>query len=103
MSMTLAVVNENQQVQYSPLAMLYHWENTRPTDTFLVQPSEGHYQPYYYAQVAGLGRRVARRLTELSLPAGSRIGIFAKNCAEWFVVDLGIMMAGHISVPIFAC
>lgn len=102
MSMTLAVVNENQQVQYSPLAMLYHWENTRPADTFLVQPSEGHYQPYSYAQVAGLARRVARRLTELSLPAGSRIGIFAKNCAEWFVVDLGIMMAGHISVPIFA-
>ena len=60
------------------------------------------YQPYSYAQVAGLARRVARRLTELSLPAGSRIGIFAKNCAEWFVVDLGIMMAGHISVPIFA-
>jgi len=86
----------------SPLSMLYHWEQSRGDDVFLTQPVDGEYYDYTWKQVANLARRVAKRLEEMALPVGSRIGIFSKNCAEWFITDLGIMMAGHISVPIFS-
>jgi long-subunit acyl-CoA synthetase (AMP-forming) len=29
------------------------------------------------------------------------VAILAKNCAEWFIVDLAIIMAGLVSVPIY--
>ncbi|MCQ8849185.1 long-subunit acyl-CoA synthetase (AMP-forming) [Alteromonas sp. 76-1] len=90
------------EVIKSPLSMLYHWEQTSGDDVFLTQPVNGEYQNYTWKQVGNLARRVAKRLEEMALPAGSRIGIFSKNCAEWFITDLGIMMAGHVSVPIFS-
>ena len=90
------------EVIKSPLSMLYHWEQSRGDDVFLTQPIKGEFHDYTWKQVANLARRVAKRLEERNLPDGSRIGIFSKNCAEWFITDLGIMMAGHISVPIFS-
>ncbi|MBU2977152.1 AMP-binding protein [Alteromonas sp. C1M14] len=100
--MKFPVVSENQNVKYTPLAMLYHWENTRPDDVYLTQPVDGEYKQYTFAQVADMARRIAAALALRKLSAGSRIGVFAKNCAEWFILDLGIMMAGHVSVPVFA-
>ncbi|EFK95564.1 AMP-binding protein, partial [sediment metagenome] len=34
-------------------------------------------------------------------PAGSRVAILGKNSAHWILADLAILMAGHISVPIY--
>ena len=90
------------EVIKSPLTMLYHWEQTRGDEVFLTQPIKGEYHDLTWKQVGEQARRVAARLREMGLPKGSRIGIFSKNCAEWFITDLGIMMAGHISVPIFS-
>ena len=63
----------------SPLSMLYHWEQSRGNDIFLTQPINGEYIDYTWTQVGDLARRVARRLKDLALPQGSRIGIFSKN------------------------
>ncbi len=95
-------IADNQQVLLTPLAMMYRWERERPDDIYMVQPLNGLYHSYSFTSVMDQARRVAARLQAMGLPAGSRIGIFAKNCVEWFITDLGIMMAGHISVPIFA-
>ncbi|MCW8090264.1 AMP-binding protein [Alteromonas sp. ASW11-130] len=86
----------------SPLERLYHWEQSRKDENYLSQPDQGEYRHYTWGQVADLARRVAARINERNLAPGSRIAIFAKNCAEWFITDLAIMMSGHISVPIFA-
>ncbi|GGW89753.1 AMP-binding protein [Alteromonas halophila] len=91
----------NQDIQ-SPLSMLYKWEQSRPDDVYLTQPIDGEYRPFTWADVGRQARQVAARLKSMDLEAGSRIGILSKNCAEWFITDLGIMMAGHVSVPIFA-
>jgi len=86
----------------SPLAMLYHWETHHANDLYLRQPIDGVMHDFTWAEFGQQVRRVAAGLIALDLPKGSRICIFSKNCAEWFITDLGIMMAGHVSVPIFA-
>jgi long-subunit acyl-CoA synthetase (AMP-forming) len=85
----------------SPVAMLAHWEKTTPNAIFLRQPINGVIKNYTWHDVSNQARRVAARLEEMALPPGSRICIFSKNCAQWFIADLGIMLAGHVSVPIF--
>ncbi|MBX2848825.1 MAG: AMP-binding protein [Acidiferrobacterales bacterium] len=86
----------------SPLEMLYHWEKTTPDTIYLRQPINGKYREYSWADTADQVRRVASELLSLDLETGSKVAILSKNCAEWFIVDLAIMMAGHISVPIYS-
>ena len=37
----------------------------------------------------------------LGLRENAHIGLISKNCREWIIADLAIMMAGYISVPFF--
>lgn len=85
----------------TPLAMLYHWENTNPNRTYLRQPINGVFQEYTWADTANLVRRVAASLKALGLQPGDHVAVLSKNCAEWFITDLAIMQAGLISVPIY--
>jgi long-chain acyl-CoA synthetase len=48
-----------------------------------------------------MARRMANGLKSLGLPPGSHIGMVSKNCREWIIADLAIMMAGFVSVPFF--
>ena len=87
------------EVITSPLSMLYHWEQAVGT-TYFLRSFNGEYHDYM-KQVAEQARKVAARLREFDFPQGSRMGIFQKLC-WWFIADLGIMMAGHVSIPIFS-
>ena len=90
------------EVTATPLECLYKWETTTPDSRCFVQPVNGENQEYDWKMVANTVRRIAYRLEAMQLEKGSRIAILAKNCAEWIMADLAIMMTGHISVPIFA-
>lgn len=85
----------------TPLDNLYHWEEFTPDKVYLRQPINGVYQNYTWAETANLVRRVAASLQSLNLNPGDHVAILSKNCAEWFIVDLAIMMAGLVSVPIY--
>ncbi len=37
----------------------------------------------------------------LGCAPGDRVALLAKNCAEWFISDLAMQMAGLISVPLY--
>ena len=37
----------------------------------------------------------------MGLRENAHIGLISKNCREWIIADLAIMMAGYISVPFF--
>jgi long-chain acyl-CoA synthetase len=86
----------------TPLEMLYKWEDEQAEHVYLRQPVAGVMREYTWGQVADQARRVAASLLALNLPQGSNIALLSKNCAEWFITDLAIMLAGHVSVPIYA-
>ncbi len=81
--------------------MFYHWEANAPNDIFLRQASNSHWHEYTWRQVAQQVRCLASFLAEQGYPAGSRIGLLSANSVDWFVADLAIMLAGHVSVPLY--
>ena len=54
-----------------------------------------------YAEADTEIRKIAAALKGFELEPASKIAILSKNCAEWIMADLAIMMAGHVSVPIY--
>ena len=85
----------------SPLEMFYQWEQQTPDKVYLRQPKQLVWTDYTWRQVADRIRRVASFLQSRNYPAGSRIGIWSANSMDWPIVDLAIMLSGHISVPIY--
>ena len=81
---------------------VYDHEAARADLVFLTQPlGGGQVADYTWAQVLDQSRRMAAHLKGLGLPPGSRIAMLAKNSAHFFMVDLAVWMAGHVSVAIF--
>jgi long-chain acyl-CoA synthetase len=84
------------------LQCVYEHERDRGDRVWLTQPMGGGVlRTFTWKQAVGEARRMASYLRELGLPPGSRIAILSKNCAWWFLSDLAIWMAGHVSVPVY--
>ncbi|NJM24797.1 MAG: AMP-binding protein [Bacteroidia bacterium] len=87
--------------QKTPLDFFYQWEKRVPNHPFLRQPIDGTWITYTYKEAGTEIRKVATWLTSLAMPPQSNVAILSKNCAHWLMTDLAIMMAGHVSVPIY--
>ncbi len=85
----------------TPLEKLYQWTAQNPEKTFLRQPYNGEWIHYSWEKASDEIRRMAAYLRSLNLPPQSKIAIISKNCAHWIMSDLAIMMAGHVSVPLY--
>jgi long-chain acyl-CoA synthetase len=85
----------------SPLEMFYQWETQTPDKVYLRQPTQLQWQEYTWREVADQVRRIASFLKSKDYPVGSRIAIWSSNSKDWPIVDLAIMLSGHISVPIY--
>ncbi len=79
----------------------YHWEKTTPDKIFLRQPFGDSWRDFTWKEAGQQARKLASYLTSLGLPPKSHIGLVSKNCAEWVICDMAIMMSGHVSVPFF--
>ena len=80
----------------------YNWEKNTPNKPFLKQPFGDRWETWTWAEVGQKARKLATGLQSLGLPPKSHIGLVSKNCREWIVADIAIMMAGYVSVPFFA-
>ena len=85
----------------SPLENLYKWEKKKPEAIYLREPIQGVYKELSWKEVGREIRQMAAYLKGLDLPPASRIAIISKNCSHWLIADLAILMAGHISVPLY--
>lgn len=84
-----------------PLAQFSANVQLKPDAPYLHQPVDGELKTFTWAEVDQQARCIATALLALEVSTGDRIGILSKNCAEWFIADLAIMMAGLISVPVY--
>ena len=84
-----------------PLERLALWVEKRPDAVWLSQPVDGEWHDFTWAQVDEQARRMATALHALGCVPGERVALLAKNCAEWIIADLAIMLAGLVSVPLY--
>lgn len=89
------------QPYLSPLEMLYHWEKQNPNKLYMRQPINDEWHKWTWSETAMQVRKMAAYLKGLDLEPNSKIAILSKNCAHWIMTDLAIMMAGHVSVPLY--
>ena len=69
--------------------------------TFLTQPMGGdEVKTFSYNEVLAGAKKVAGYIESRGYPPKSKISICSKNCAYWVIADLGIWLAGHVSVPV---
>jgi len=86
----------------SPLEAFYYWEKKTPNNPFLNQYiDEKKFITYSYKEAGNQVRKFASLLQAYNLPEKSHIALISNNCAHWVLVDLAIMMVGHVSVPIY--
>jgi long-chain acyl-CoA synthetase len=85
------------------LQRLYHWEKAAPDRVAMTQPMGGGVvRDFTWREVLDQSRRMAAHLRSLGLQSGDRIGIFSKNSAHWLMSDFAILLAGGVSVPLYA-
>lgn len=82
-----------------PLQWFLNREQHQHGALFLRQPINRKWKTWTYRQAGEEIRCVAAALAEL--PPRSNVAILSKNCAHWIMADLAIMIAGHVSVPIY--
>ena len=79
----------------------YEWEKRLKDQPFLRQPFGDQWEEYTWGEVGQMARKLATGLKSLGLRENAHIGLISKNCREWIIADLAIVMAGYISVPFF--
>lgn len=85
----------------TPLEMFYQWEQETPNAIFLRQAEKLQWREYTWMEFSQQVRRLAAFIRAQGYPEGSRIAILSSNSVDWFVVDLAIMLSGHVSVPLY--
>ena len=71
-----------------------------PNKPYLHQPINRELDIYTWKDVDQQARAIAGALAAEFEP-GDKIALLSKNCAEWIILDIAIMMAGMISVPVY--
>jgi len=88
-------------MNFKPMSSLARAVEQHPNAPFLHQPRNRTWTTYTFQEVDDLARKLASGLLASGLKPGDKVSILSKNCAEWVISDLAIMMAGMVSVPIY--
>jgi long-chain acyl-CoA synthetase len=63
---------------------------------------EGEWQVHSTAKFLSEVRHIALGLIASGLQRGEMVGLMANPCSKWVITDLAIMIAGGVTVPLFA-
>ncbi|KLN62723.1 MULTISPECIES: AMP-binding protein [Vibrio] len=84
-----------------PNEMILKWAEERPNEVYLKQIINRKFVEYTYAEVAEQALKLVSALNALGVQPRDKVALVSKNCAEWFICDLAMMLGDFVSVPIF--
>lgn len=84
-----------------PHQQVAHWASKKPNDIFLRQIIDRQFKDFTYNDVYDHALRIVAALQDMGLHSGDKVALISKNCAEWFIIDLALMLGNYVSVPIF--
>ncbi|MDR1757486.1 MAG: long-chain fatty acid--CoA ligase [Bacteroidales bacterium] len=74
------------------------WSNQ---EVALAGKQNGEWRKYSIKEYIELTKQISYALIELGIQPGEKVGIISGNRPEWNILDMAIMQAGAISVPIY--
>ncbi len=83
----------------TPIEAFVNHTQATPDKVFMHQPYENEVVELTYAEAMQHVLRLSHWFKRY--PPHSHIGILSLNCMHWILTDLAIMMAGHVSIPIY--
>ncbi len=87
--------------QPKPYQQMLRWADERPDEIFLRQIINRQFTDFTYSDAVDQALRIVTALSGMGLEPGDKVGLISKNCAEWFIADLAMMLGSYVSVPIF--
>ncbi|WP_261834870.1 AMP-binding protein [Vibrio ishigakensis] len=84
-----------------PNELILKWAHERPNEVYLKQIIDREFVDYTFSEVADMALKFAQSLREMGLQPRDKVAFISKNCVEWFITDLALMLGDYISVPIF--
>lgn len=81
--------------------ILYHQLQNFPKEDCLTSKVNGQWKKYSTRQVVDIVNQTSRAFIKYGIKPGDTVAIIANNRPEWNFVDLGMMQAGAISVPVY--
>ena len=98
-------MTSNLDIDFNTLIMphekLLQWAKDRPNEIYLSQPIDREIKEFTYFEVVDQAQRLVTALQGLGLEPRDKVALLSKNCAEWFICDLALMLGNYVSVPIF--
>lgn len=82
-------------------ATVFSHERENPDFVIYRRQVDGAWTDVTCAEAASQIRLAALGLISLGVQAGDRVSIFSATCYEWAILDLAILSAGAVTVPIY--
>jgi len=80
----------------------YRFEKEKADRPFIHQPFGDTWETYTWSEAGDKARRLATWLKKQCSKEHAHISVVSKNCREWLIADIAIMLAGFVSVPFYA-
>ena len=81
---------------------LYELESSLPNEIFLRQPYGDTWKEFTYKEVITEALKLVTGIKSAGLKKGDKIGIYSKNCYQWVIAEIAIMLGGFVTVPFYA-
>lgn len=92
-------LSENKTLAYM---MLQNAKIFKDKDILIQKNVKGEWETINWTEFADRFTAVAKVLIDMGIGAGDMCSIFARNCSEWAISDMGILATRAVSVPIYA-
>ncbi len=81
---------------------IYQLETELPSEIFLRQPTGDTWHELTYAEAIREARQLISAMKKMGLVKGDKVGIYSKNCYQWIITEMAVMMGGFVTVPFYA-
>jgi long-chain acyl-CoA synthetase len=80
---------------------VYELQSTLPNEIFLRQPYGDTWKEFTYNEVITEALKMVSGMKDQGLEKGDKVGIYSKNCYQWVIAEIAIMMGGYVMVPFY--
>lgn len=81
---------------------VYELKSTLPNEVFLRQPYGDLWEEFTYEETINQALCLVTGMKAAGLKKGNKVGIYSKNCYQWVIAEIAIMLGGYVMVPFYA-